>query len=49
MLINVLKETTSHLEGSCTMEEINNIRLFFTNKITRYKKENKKYDEKNSY
>ena len=38
ILIDVFKETAIHLEVYCTMEEINKIRLFFTNKVTKYKK-----------
>ena len=34
MLVDVFKEMTSHLYGRCVMEEINKIRLHFTNKIT---------------
>ena len=38
MLIDAFKEMTSHLEGHYTIEEINDIRLYFTNKVTKLKK-----------
>ena len=38
MLIDAFKEMTSHLEGHRTIEEINEIRLYFTNKATECKK-----------
>ena len=38
MLIDAFEEMTSHLEGHSTIEEINEIRLYFTNKVTKYKK-----------
>ena len=38
MLIDAFKEMISHLEGHCTIEEINEIRLYSTNKVTQYKK-----------
>ena len=36
MLIDALREMTSHLEGHYTIEEINKIRLHFANKVTKY-------------
>ena len=41
MLIDAFKEMTSYLEGYCTIEEINDVRLYFSNKITKYKKHKK--------
>ena len=38
MLIDAFKEMTSHLEGHCTIEDINEIRSYFTNKITELKR-----------
>ena len=43
MLIDAFREMTSHLEGHCTIEEINKVRLYFTNKVTEYKKKHKKH------
>ena len=34
MLIDAFKEMTSHLEGHCTIEESNVMRLCFINKVT---------------
>ena len=36
MLIDAYREMTSHLEGHCTVEEINEIRLYLTNKVIEY-------------
>ena len=38
MLIDIFKEMTSHQEGYCIAKGINEIRLYFTNKITKFKK-----------
>ena len=47
MLIDSFKEMTSHLKGHRTIEEINDIRLHFTNKGTdsEYKKYKKTLKE----
>ena len=47
MLNDAFKEITSNLEGHCTIEEINDIRFYFTNKVIKYKKSTK-YVERNS-
>ena len=47
MLIGAFKEMTSHLGGYCIMEEINDIRLYFTNKVAKCKKSTKNV-ERNS-
>ena len=39
MLIDAFKEMTSHLEGHCTVVEINNIAI----KVTKIKKKHKKH------
>ena len=39
MLIDVLKEMTNHLEGHCTVDDINEIRAYLNNKIVKAKKE----------
>ena len=38
MLIYVLKEMTNHLEGHCTKDDINEIRVYLNNKIVEAKK-----------
>ena len=43
ILIDAFKEMTSHVEGHCTIKEINKIRLYFTTKVTKYKKKDKKH------
>ena len=39
MLIDVFKEMTNHLEGHCTVDDINEIRAHLNNKIVEAKKE----------
>ena len=43
MLIDAFKEMTIHLEGHCTTEEINEIILYLTNKVTNYEKKHEKH------
>ena len=38
MLIDVFKEMTNHLEGHCTVDDINEIRAYLNNKIVEAKK-----------
>ena len=38
MLIDVLKEMGNHLEGHCTMDDINDVRAFLNHKIVEAKK-----------
>ena len=38
MLIDVFKEMTNHLEGHCTVDDINEIREYLNNKIVKAKK-----------
>ena len=38
MLIDAFREMISHLEGHRTIEEINEIGLYFTNKVDKYKR-----------
>ena len=38
MLIDVFKEMTNHLEGHCTVDDINEIREYLSNKIVEAKK-----------
>ena len=39
MLIDVVKEMTNHLEGHCTVDDINEIRAYLNIKIVEAKKE----------
>ena len=39
LLIDIFKEMTNHLEGYCTMNDINEIRAYLNNKIVKVKKE----------
>ena len=43
MLIDAFRDMTNHLEGHCTIEEINEIRLYLTNKVTKCKKNTRKH------
>ena len=38
MLIYVFKEMTNHLEGHCTVDDMNEIRAYLNNKIVEAKK-----------
>ena len=37
MLIDVFKEITNHLEGHCTVDDINEIKAYLNNKIVKAK------------
>ena len=39
MLIDIFKEMTNHVEGHCTVDDINEIRAYLNNKIVEEKKE----------
>ena len=43
MLIDAYKEMTCNLVGNYTIEKINKIRLYFTNKFTKYEKTHNKH------
>ena len=38
MLFDIFKEKTNHLEGHCTVDDINEIRAYLNNKIAKAKK-----------
>ena len=38
MLIDIFKEMTNQLEGHCTVDDINEIRVYLNNKIVEAKK-----------
>ena len=38
MLIDVFKEMNNHVEGHCTVDDINEIRAYLNNKIVEAKK-----------